>query len=1602
MAIKKRRIDKFCDLIAKSAAIQRETNALNNSKKHWIESVARINGTESVLDLPGKPDPFCPSFAEALSESTSDKVHLLLGMIEDQGVFDREAWLSLYARKTSPEQTPADFGFGRRDARTPRDETVLWIEARKPNGFDPSDESVGFNGFKSPKEWSLSISSGSSNRSDASPQNPKASKTPWIGRGASIPDTVKSLKWREFGGLLQQDTVLHVGEDIGKRSKKHVSTSEIFDLLIPLAPSHQKQAFKQLERHGNLNRADWLLFWNKAIDETVSKRSGPGALLFLMMERKPDGFDPAMNPEAFEKLQTASNSSMARYALSHQGSEEFDRHIQEVRDWNILGASMSEVPESIAASIRAELLKSHAMLLAQSAVLLDVYRSEQCEQNPTLLSESYRAYLDISDECSKSERNIESAFSSAPIGSFAGDLDWMLLEKTSRDFLLGLSSGDAPSDSDDRDEPLPHDPLAFKRHHLAYGIGKTAAILSSWSANPDEKIRKFADASHSEDTHSISEQDPSCASSSDQERTSLKTQKLFNAEAVREAVRNQDLDPASWRHAINADNMEDLASISSTLRSIESGAVVFEYDDIASLAPMAKASLQSSLMHLMSDQCRRRVFFEACKNDEWKPAPFISNEWFLKSIAPTKENPPVVDETGRDALFWITVNGSGPVDAAIVKAAIKIGFNPDVTDAKGHKAVFHSVLADNHSIVDAIREAAPETFVPRPHSLSPSDFHVPDENPSDPNLPYEPYDPHDFHNNAARRREYHKKTKSTNDARRIGRDHPLGTLITDSENIEILRQYVEKAKWLEHWNDKDDSISIAANGIASLRSISRRESEQLDLIRAAISTHSKADRAYAVELALEIVENRIRDHEASFLIPGVVQNPSSIKDLETVNLVSRSLERASRELGSSDFHEEMVSLVNGVHRRFLSAAEKCKSLVDKDETDKASFAFRTILKTASKLGCPTDDLRDCLRLCDDLANQRKANSLLSSPLEKHSGDESYAAGKLLLKSMTNQALSFIIGSTSDSNRFLSIKTKAEQGDWEFLASVASNLSEAPLPGSRQNRDGALAAIDSILDDAPFETPLPRMAELIRTKARTMLDRKDADTRIRVSSQISTDALFLAFESYAEDDLLQLEAKGFKRIGNSEEDSEIKLGIAPKGRRGIGIPLLNSSWSFSNGIWKSRISRGLVVSKIIEGQEVIYLSLRGTSWNDDANGFKSFKRIISTALIIRDYLSIKNHGERARPIVEEVAELAKARGAKLILCGHSMGGSAVETLMQTCPEAHAAFVCGSPGTGTFANVAISLCDVGLRYLRSFTHQQHSTDTRIDHVPAAIKDPRVVAIKHGADPVPILGGHAGYRSTVSTVFEGNFFKESPMETSTSYGLLAQKPYDDNDKKKGRLPQFFRICSKYAEIARESPAYPVVYSVVALVVAMAVLSPKKTHIYSIMDGILQSIKTLNKLKKGLPTHTSGGYVNTMQAVADEGMRLGAISSIKEDIIDDFKLRGIEALNRSASALSFIGYPSPPSDEPSSSISVESSISKPHETVLDKLRSLWGAGNFRGCIALEPTVSHILEKNNQEIPDSLRRFFVIANSLSKNESVPDEPQTNLQTPPAKRRSIA
>ena len=298
------------------------------------------------------------------------------------------------------------------------------------------------------------------------------------------------------------------------------------------------------------------------------------------------------------------------------------------------------------------------------------------------------------------------------------------------------------------------------------------------------------------------------------------------------------------------------------------------------------------------------------------------------------------------------------------------------------------------------------------------------------------------------------------------------------------------------------------------------------------------------------------------------------------------------------------------------------------------------------------------------------------------------------------------------------------------------------------------------------------------------------------SEIAKFSMHLASAAYESDEQLlysenSLEKQGFQLIGCSDQytDPHQALDISKQGtisfKTASAVLTENATYSFENGIYKSQIARALVVSKIIDGQEVIFLAIRGSEFNDSANGYSAFGKLLAASTVLYDYLSIERHAERFRPLLESCQALAKQRGAKLVLTGHSLGGSAAETLMKNNPHPDLAFICGSPGTGNFrTNVSHQLRCLffkGLSLIKQSNHQklgfqyliklcsfnlisQQWIDRKIQEHADFIQsnqqiDRRVASLVHKDDPVPQVGALAGYNSSVSAKIESVLIKQLP---------------------------------------------------------------------------------------------------------------------------------------------------------------------------------------------------------------------------------------------------
>ena len=159
------------------------------------------------------------------------------------------------------------------------------------------------------------------------------------------------------------------------------------------------------------------------------------------------------------------------------------------------------------------------------------------------------------------------------------------------------------------------------------------------------------------------------------------------------------------------------------------------------------------------------------------------------------------------------------------------------------------------------------------------------------------------------------------------------------------------------------------------------------------------------------------------------------------------------------------------------------------------------------------------------------------------------------------------------------------------------------------------------------------------------------------------------------------------------------------------------WEYREGVWRSGLCKAVAVSKVIDGQEVIFLSIRGTYRSlRPEEGYNSFGGNLRFMVqIASEYARIWLHAKRVKPLADALQVLAQSRGAKFVITGHSLGGAAAETLMQSMPEVDSAIIFGSPGTGILNN-------------GKFSHRWFSKNK---------KDARVLSFKHANDGVPLVG-------------------------------------------------------------------------------------------------------------------------------------------------------------------------------------------------------------------------------------------------------------------------
>lgn len=253
------------------------------------------------------------------------------------------------------------------------------------------------------------------------------------------------------------------------------------------------------------------------------------------------------------------------------------------------------------------------------------------------------------------------------------------------------------------------------------------------------------------------------------------------------------------------------------------------------------------------------------------------------------------------------------------------------------------------------------------------------------------------------------------------------------------------------------------------------------------------------------------------------------------------------------------------------------------------------------------------------------------------------------------------------------------------------------------------------------------SEVVKEKAQFLAQRQNARAALGASrmEEIVKSSMELSSRIYNDADSIP---DGYQPINPTE------LGLA-----GFGVDPTGRKFKFSDGVWKSDVCRATVSSKIVDGQEIVFLAVRGTHWksNDQDETTNKWQRRFS---ILKDYAQIWRHADRIDELAKAASKYAHTRGAKFVMTGHSLGGSTVETLADRNPNVDAAFVFASAGTGEY--------DPETR-----THSR----TLKSILDGRERNPKVVQFREGTalDPIPFIGRLGGYVSSALGIDTSNSF-------------------------------------------------------------------------------------------------------------------------------------------------------------------------------------------------------------------------------------------------------
>lgn len=454
--------------------------------------------------------------------------------------------------------------------------------------------------------------------------------------------------------------------------------------------------------------------------------------------------------------------------------------------------------------------------------------------------------------------------------------------------------------------------------------------------------------------------------------------------------------------------------------------------------------------------------------------------------------------------------------------------------------------------------------------------------------------------------------------------------------------------------------------------------------------------------------------------------------------VVESLRIAGPACLETDDFETAVQTVAVIQRRFSRSLASMERLLSDGKGPEFSLYASKLRRCMAKLGYTGTHFDELEILADQLSEVDQSLSSMSH-LDPSATKTSKSRREQIVELLRPMIFSSVLLTGEmlfDESVFSKIRAAASVRDFDLISVLSDELLDA---------ERELSELDSALADTGFSdsssSGMSRMIRLVHSSARRLSSPERLQSSLQRMGRIMSDASIVNQMTYQHSHQIDFASHGMRPVGNENLEPGESLSIADSsGLTGILDPLLKRGWGFSDGVWNKGITRVILASKVVDGQEILYMGIRGTEWVNGSNKSNIFGKLASPLnILFGDYAAIFSHGFRCSGILREMEKLAVARGAKLVLAGHSLGGSAVETLMAGSRVASLGFIVGSPGTGsTFFSRAFP--DSVKRLFRQFLSKpladffgEESLFGYFDRSISPVKDSRILSYRNKKDPV-----------------------------------------------------------------------------------------------------------------------------------------------------------------------------------------------------------------------------------------------------------------------------